>query len=238
MQSDIGKGQEHQDRQIRLADGQEAVQLGTKAQELHIIRRFEEEIRKTPQRKRIYQEAIDRAMDEAVELKTSSTDVEENESSSVKDEVQKVDPHNRERFVEATEASSSSQAIAEKDDDVFVREIELAKQLSLDSTYVDPHNREGSVEAIEASSSSQAIVEKGDDVFVREIELAKQLSLDGTYVDPHTREGSVEAIEASSSSQAIAEKGDDVFIREIELAKQLSLDSTYVDPHNTRGLWR
>ena len=117
-------------------DGQEAVRLGTKAQQLHIIRRFEEEIRKTPQRKKLYQEVIDRAMDDGVELKTSSTDVEENNSSLVKDGVIKVDPHNREGPVEAIEASSSSQAIEEKYDVVFAREIELAIQLSLDSAYI------------------------------------------------------------------------------------------------------
>lgn len=178
VKSDTGKGQEHQDRQTRLADGREAVRLGTKAQQLHIIKRFEEEIGKTPQRKKIYQEAIDRAMDEAVELKTSSTD----ESGSVKDGVFKVDPHNGEGSVEANEASSSSQAMEERDDDVFVREIELAKQLSMDSVYVDPHNHGGSVQVIEASSSSQALVDKDDDVFARETELAKQLSLDSAYI--------------------------------------------------------
>ena len=182
VKSDTGKGQEHQDRQTRLADGCEAVRLGTKAQQLHIIKRFEEEIGKTPQRKKIYQEAIDRAMDEAVELKTSSTDVEENEFGSVKDGVFKVDPHNGEGSVEANEASSSSQAMEERDDDVFVREIELAKQLSMDSVYVDPHNHGGSVQVIEASSSSQALVDKDDDVFARETELAKQLSLDSAYI--------------------------------------------------------
>ena len=136
VQSDIGKSQEDQDRQTRLVDGREAVRLGTKAQQLHIIRRFEEEIRKTPQRKKLYQEAIDRAMDDGVELKTSITDVEENKPSSVRDVVRRVDPHNREGSVEAIEASSSSQAIEEDDDVVFVREIELAMQLSLDSAYV------------------------------------------------------------------------------------------------------
>ena len=136
MQSDIGKSQEYQDRQTRLVDGQEAVRLGTKAQQLHIIRKFEEEIRKTPQRKKLYQEAIDRAMDDGVELKTSNTDVEESKPSSVKDVVIRVDPHNREGPVEAIEASSSSQAIEEDDDAVFVRELELAMQLSLDSAYV------------------------------------------------------------------------------------------------------
>ena len=117
-------------------DGQEAVRLGTKAQQLHIIRRFEEEIRKTPERKKLYQEAIDRAMEDAAELKTSSTDVEENKPSSVKDEVIKVDPNNREGSVEVIETSSSSQATEGKDDVVFAREIELAMQLSLDSAYV------------------------------------------------------------------------------------------------------
>ena len=136
MQSGVGKCQEHQDRQTRLADGREAVRLGTKAQQLHIIGRFEEEIRKTPQRKQLYQEAIDKAIDDSVELKTSSTDVEENKPSSVKDGVIKVDPHDREGSVEAIEASSSSQVIEEKDDVVFAREIELAIQLSLDSAYV------------------------------------------------------------------------------------------------------
>jgi sterol 3beta-glucosyltransferase len=136
VQSDIGKRQEQQDRQTRLVDGREAVRLGTKAQRLHIIRRFEEEIGKTPQRKKLYQEAIDRAMDDGVELKTSSTDVEENKLSSVKDGVIKVDPHNREGSVDAIEASSASQAIEENDDVVFAREIELAMQLSLDSAYV------------------------------------------------------------------------------------------------------
>jgi hypothetical protein len=139
VQSDIGKGQELQERcqlETRLVDGREAVRLGTKAQQLHIIRRFEDEIRKTPLRKKVYQEAIDRAMDDGVELKTDSG-VEENKLSSVKDGVIKVDdPHYREGSVEATEASSSSQAIEEKNDDVFAREIELAKQLSLDSAYV------------------------------------------------------------------------------------------------------
>ena len=136
MQSDIGKSQEHQDRQTRLLDGQEAVRLGTKAQQLHIIRRFEEEICNTSQRKELYQEAIDRATDDDVELKTSNTDVEENKPYSAKDGVIKVDPHNREGSVEAIEVSPSSQAIEEDDDVVLAREIELAMQLSLDSAYV------------------------------------------------------------------------------------------------------
>ena len=135
VQSDIGKGQEHQVRQIRLADGREAVRLGTKAQQLYIIGRFEEEIHKTPQREKLYQEAIDKAMDDAAELKISNTDVEENESSSVKDGVIMADPHNPEKSVEAIEASSSLQAVEERDSDdvVFAREIELAMQLSLES---------------------------------------------------------------------------------------------------------
>jgi membrane carboxypeptidase/penicillin-binding protein len=138
VQSDVENGQEHQVRQTRLVDGQEAVRLGTKAQQLRIIRRFEEEIHKMPQRKKLYQEAIDKAMEDDMELKTSSTDdVEENKPSSVKDGVIKVDdPHNCERSVEAIEASSSSQAKEEKDDIVFAREIELAMQLSLDSAHV------------------------------------------------------------------------------------------------------
>ena len=133
MQSDIGKSQEYQVRQTRIADGREAVRLGTKTQQLHIIGRFEEEIRKTPQREKFYQEAIDRAMDDAAELKISSTDVEEDKPSSVKDGVIKVDPHNPEESVEAIEASSSSQATEEQEDVVFAREMELAMQLSLDN---------------------------------------------------------------------------------------------------------
>ena len=137
VQLDIGKGQGHQVRQNRLVDGREAVRLGTKTQQLHIIRRFEEEISKTPQRKELYQEAIDRAMDDSAEPEARSTDVEEiKPTSSVKDGVIKVDPHNLEESVEAIEASSSSQAIEEEDDVVFAREIELAMQLSLDSAYV------------------------------------------------------------------------------------------------------
>jgi hypothetical protein len=82
VQSDI---EEHKDRrQTRLVDGRAAVRLGTKAQRLHIIRRFDEEILKTPQRKKLYQEA------NGVELKESSTDVEENKLGSVKDGVIKV----------------------------------------------------------------------------------------------------------------------------------------------------
>ena len=133
VQSDIGKSQEYQVRQTRIADGREAVRLGTKTQQLHIIGRFEEEIRKTPQREKFYQEAIDRAMDDAAELKISSTDVEEDKPSSVKDGVIKVDPHNPEESVEAIEASSSSQATEEQEDVVFAREMELAMQLSLDN---------------------------------------------------------------------------------------------------------
>ena len=135
MQSDIEKGQEHQVRQIRLVDGREAVRLGTKTQQLYIIRRFEEEIHKMPQRKKLYQEVIDKAMEDDAELKTNSTDnVEENKPSSVKDGV--IDSDNCEGSVEAIEASSSSQVTEEKDDIVFAREIELAMQLSLDSAHV------------------------------------------------------------------------------------------------------
>ena len=137
MQSDTEKGQEHQVRQIRLVDGREAVRLGTKTQQLYIIRRFEEEICKMPQRKKLYQEVIDKAMEDDVELKTSSTDdVEENKPRSVKDGVINVDPDNCEGYVEAIEASSSSQVTEDKDDIVFAREIELAMQLSLDSAHV------------------------------------------------------------------------------------------------------
>ena len=137
MQSDTEKGQEHQVRQIRLVDGREAVRLGTKTQQLYIIRRFEEEIRKMPQRKKLYQEVIDKAMEDDAELKTNSTDnVEENKPRSVKDGVINVDPDNCEGSVEAIEASSSSQVTEEKDDIVFAREIELAMQLSLDSAQV------------------------------------------------------------------------------------------------------
>ena len=137
VQSDTEKGQENQVRQIRLVDGREAVRLGTKTQQLYIIRRFEEEICKMPQRKKLYQEVIDKAMEDDVELKTSSTDdVEENKPRSVKDGVINVDPDNCEGYVEAIEASSSSQVTEDKDDIVFAREIELAMQLSLDSAHV------------------------------------------------------------------------------------------------------
>ena len=88
-----------------------------------------------PQRKKLYQEAIDRAMEDDVEQKASTTDVEENKPSSVKDEVIKVDPQNGEGSVEAIETSPSSQAIEENDDIVFAREIERAMQLSLDSAH-------------------------------------------------------------------------------------------------------
>ena len=133
-QSDIENGLGlGQIRQTRLVDGQEVVRLGTKAQKSYIIRRFEEEIGgKMPQRKKLYQEAIDRAMEDDVELKASTTDVEENKPSSVKDG---VDPQNGEGSVEAIETSSSSQAIEENDDIVFAREIERAMQLSLDSAH-------------------------------------------------------------------------------------------------------
>jgi len=81
VQSDI---EEHKGRrQTRLVDGREAVRLGTKAQRLHIIKRFDEELLKTPQRKKLYQEA------NGVELEKSSTD-EENKLGSVKDGVTKV----------------------------------------------------------------------------------------------------------------------------------------------------
>ena len=137
MQSDIEKGQEHQVRQIRLVDGREAVRLGTKTQQLYIIKRFEEEIRKMPQRKKLYQEVIDKAMEDDAELKTNSTDnVEENKPRSVKDGVINVDSDDCEGSVKATEASSSSQVTEDKDDIVFAREIELAMQLSLDSAHV------------------------------------------------------------------------------------------------------
>ena len=133
IENDLGLGQI---RQTRLVDGQEVVRLGTKAQQSYIIRRFEEEIGgKMPQRKKLYQEAIDRAMEDDVELKASTTDVEENKPSSVKDEVIKVDPQNGEGSVEAIETSPSSQAIEENDDIVFAREIERAMQLSLDSAH-------------------------------------------------------------------------------------------------------
>ena len=71
-------------------------------------------------------------MEDDVEQKASSTDVEENKPSSVKDG---VDPQNGEGSVEAIETSFSSQAIEENDDIVFAREIERAMQLSLDSAH-------------------------------------------------------------------------------------------------------
>ena len=128
VQSANGKRQEHQHRQTRLADGRKAVQLGTKAQQLQIIKRFEEEICQTPQRKKLYQEAIDRVMDNG---ETSSTDIEGSKSRSVKDGDVKVDPHRCEEPVEA-KVSSSPHAVEEDDDIVFAREIELAMELSLD----------------------------------------------------------------------------------------------------------
>ena len=106
--------------------GEEAVRLGTDAQRLHIIKRFEEEIRQTPQRKKLYQEAIDRAMDNGVELEASSADVEGSKPSLVKDEDINIDREG------SAEVSSSAQAVEEDDDVVFAREIELAKELSLD----------------------------------------------------------------------------------------------------------
>ena len=57
-------------------------------------------------------------------------------SRSVKDGIIIVDPDNCEGSVEANEASSSSQAIEEKDDIVFARGIELAMQMTLDSAHV------------------------------------------------------------------------------------------------------
>jgi len=126
VQSSIGRSQEDQHRQSRLVHGEEAVRLGTEAQRLHIIKRFEEEIRQTPQRKKLYQEAIDRAMDNGVEVEASSTDVEGSKPSSVKDEDVNIDRGG------PVEVSSSPQAVEEDDDVVFAREIELAKELSLD----------------------------------------------------------------------------------------------------------
>jgi len=120
VQSSIGKSQEDQHRQSRLVHGEEAVRLGTKAQRLHIIKRFEEEIRQTPQRKKLYREAIDRAMEKELDA-----DVEGSKPSSVKDEDTNIEG--------SVEVSSSPQAVEEDDDDVvFAREIELAKELSLD----------------------------------------------------------------------------------------------------------
>lgn len=129
MQSALGKSQEHQHRQTRLVDGREAVRLGTESQRLHIIKRFEEEIRQTPQRKRLYQEAIDRAMSDGVKLEISGKDVQGNKPSSMKGQDTAVDPHQ-------PEVSSSPQAIEEDDDVVFAREIELAKELSLSTANV------------------------------------------------------------------------------------------------------
>lgn len=114
LQSSIGRSQEKQHRRTRLVHGEEAVRLGTEAQRLHIINRFEEEIRQAPQRKKLYQEAIDR-------------DVEGSKPSSVKDEDTNID---REGSVEA-QVLSSPQAIEEDDDVVFARKIELAKEWSL-----------------------------------------------------------------------------------------------------------
>ena len=54
----------------------------------------------------------------------------------MKDGVIDVDPDNCEGSVGATEASSSSPAIEEKDDIVFARGIELAMQMTLDSAHV------------------------------------------------------------------------------------------------------
>lgn len=129
MQSALGKNQEHQHRQTRLADGREAVRLGTESQRLYIIKRFEEEIRQTPQRKRLYQEAIDRAMSDGVKLEISGNNVKGNKPSSMKDQDTTVDPHQ-------AKVSSSPQAIEEDDDVVFAREIELAKELSLGTANV------------------------------------------------------------------------------------------------------
>ena len=103
MQSTVGQRQEDQHRLTRLADGREAVQLGTRAQQTHVIKRFEEEISKTPQRKKLFQEAIDAASDSSVEL-TTGVDV-----------------------------SPSSQVTEEDHDVVFAREIELAMKLSLEA---------------------------------------------------------------------------------------------------------
>jgi hypothetical protein len=128
VQSALGKGQEHQHRLTRLADGHEAVRLGTEAQKMHIVRRFEEEMCKTPERKKLYQKAIDKALDDGVELEPSSADVKENKPSSVKD----VDV--RQGSVEGNSPSSSQATENDDDDDVvFAREIELAMQLSLEA---------------------------------------------------------------------------------------------------------
>ena len=131
MQSAIGKGQEHQHRLTRLADGREAVRLGTEAQKRHIIQRFEEETRKTPQRKKLYQEAINKALDDGVELETSSLDIK---PSSFKDVDANADRHREGPSVEAL-----SYQVTEDDDVVFAREIELAMKLSLETNEQNKH---------------------------------------------------------------------------------------------------
>lgn len=125
MQSGVGKSQEYQQHLTRLVDGQEAVRLGTEAQQIHIIKRFEEEMCRTPQRKRLYQEAIDRALDDGVELEGSSTD---DRPRLMKDVDGKVDLQSVDANV-----SSSSQATEKVADVVFAREIELAMKLSLEA---------------------------------------------------------------------------------------------------------
>lgn len=133
VQSAIGKGQEHQHRLTRLADGREAVRLGTEAQKRHIIQRFEEETRKTPQRKKLYQEAVNKALDDGVELEASSSDVK---PSSLKDVDANVDRHHR----EGPSVEALLYQVTEDDDDVvFAREIELAMKLSLETNEQNKH---------------------------------------------------------------------------------------------------
>lgn len=134
MQSVVGKSQEHHHRLTRLTDGREAVRLGTEVQRMHTIKRFEEEVRKTPQRKKLYQDAIDKALEDGVELETSSTDVEgDNPSSMIEDVDGKVDRSQHGSGSVETKVSSSSQATEEDDDVLFAREMELAIKLSLEA---------------------------------------------------------------------------------------------------------
>jgi hypothetical protein len=47
---------------------QEAIRLGTEVEQLHILKRFEEEIRQTPQRRKLYQEVVDRLMKHVAQM--------------------------------------------------------------------------------------------------------------------------------------------------------------------------
>jgi len=134
MQSEIGRTQENRQHLTRLADSKAAVQQSSPAQRAQIIERFNKALHDTPARRKHYMEAAEKAMFEHMDLdpheiqqgsmltsQTGNSDVDVPSTSTSTTSSTLTPP--------TTDTGSADTSLDE--DAAFLKELEMAKRLSL-----------------------------------------------------------------------------------------------------------